>query len=111
MSLESVKPKELGLVTRAQILTLASGRPVVASLNGEGARVINEARAGLTCPAGDAGALAAAVLTLFRMSAADRAQLGENGRRHFKDHFDHNMLTDQLIGHLKEASENHRKQR
>lgn len=90
---------------------LASGRPVVASLNGEGARVINEARAGLTCPAGDAQALAAAVLTLFQMSVVDRAQLGENGRRYFKEHFDHNMLTDRLIGHLEEASENHRKQR
>jgi glycosyltransferase involved in cell wall biosynthesis len=89
---------------------LASGRPVVASLNGEGARVINEARAGLTCPAGDAGALAAAVLALYQMPAADRAQLGENGRRYFKDHFDHNMLTDQLIGHLQAASDNHRKQ-
>ncbi len=90
---------------------LASSRPVIASLNGEGARVITEARAGLTCPAGDAGALAAAVLTLFRMSAADRAQLGENGRRYFKEHFDHNMLTDQLIEHLQAASENHGKQR
>lgn len=89
---------------------LASGRPVVASVNGEGARVINEAGAGVTCPAGDASALAAAVLTLFQMSAAERAQLGDNGRRYFKDHFDHNMLTDQLIGHLQAASDNHRKQ-
>lgn len=89
---------------------LASGRPVVASLNGEGARVINEARAGLTCPAGDARALADAVLALFQMPAAERAQLGENGRRYFKDHFDHNMLTDQLIGYLQAASDNHRKQ-
>lgn len=90
---------------------LASGRPVVASLNGEGARVINEAGAGLTCPAGDARALADAVLRLFQMSADDRAQLGANGRRYFKDHFDHNMLTDELIGHLQAAAENHRKQR
>lgn len=89
---------------------LASGRPVVASLNGEGARVINEARAGLTCPAGDARALADAVLKLFQMSALERAQLGENGRRYFKDHFDHNLLMDQLIGHLQAASDNHRKQ-
>jgi glycosyltransferase involved in cell wall biosynthesis len=90
---------------------LASGRPVVASMNGEGARVINEARAGLTCPAGDAKSLAAAVLTLFQMPADARAQLGVNGRRYFKDHFDHNMLTEQLIGHLQAASENHGKQR
>lgn len=89
---------------------LASGRPVVASLNGEGARVVNEAGAGLTCPAGDARALAAAVLALFQMPAIDRAQLGENGRRYFRDHFDHNMLTDQLIGYLQAASDNHRKQ-
>lgn len=90
---------------------MASGRPILASLNGEGARLVDEARAGLACPAGDAKALTAAVLKLFQMTAAERAILGANGRRYFEDHFDHNMLTDQLIGHLKEASDNHRKQR
>lgn len=90
---------------------MASGRPIVASLNGEGARLVNEAHAGLTCPAGDPKALANAVLRLFQMTSAERAVLGENGRRYFKEHFDHNMLTDQLIDHFKAVAEHHREKR
>jgi len=40
-------------------------------------------------------ALAVAVLHLFRMTPAERDKLGANGRRYFKDHFDHDMLTEQ----------------
>lgn len=83
---------------------MASGRPIIASLNGEGARLVTEAGAGLTCAAGDAKALAAAALKLFHMTTAERAILGANGRRYFEREFDHNMLTNQLISHFKRAS-------
>jgi glycosyltransferase involved in cell wall biosynthesis len=79
---------------------LAAGRPIVASLNGEGAHLVEEAGAGLTVPAQDATALANAVLTLYRMPVVERERLGRNGRRYFMDHFDHNQLVAQLIGHL-----------
>ena len=87
---------------------LASGRPILASLNGEGARLVSEAGAGLATPAGDAKALAAAVLKLFQMSPAERERMGANGRRYFEEHFDHEMLTDQLIEHVRAVSEAHR---
>lgn len=83
---------------------MASGRPILASLNGEGARLVAEADAGLATPAGDAKALAAAVLQLFNMTAAERERLGGNGQRYFKANFDHDMLTDQLIAHVRSAS-------
>jgi len=86
---------------------MAAGRPVLASLNGEGARMVVEAEAGLAAPAGDARALADAVLELFRMPAAERDRLGENGRRYFQQHFDRNLLVDQLLGHFRSvASQN-----
>lgn len=87
---------------------LASGRPILASLDGEGARLIREAGAGLTSPAGDAAALAQAVLDLFQMSAAERDALGANGRRYFRDHFDHQTLTDQLLKHIDSASQTYK---
>lgn len=90
---------------------MASGRPILASLNGEGARLVKEADAGLATPAGDAKALAAAVLQLFQMTPAERDKLGANGRRYFKDHFDHDMLTEQLIEHVRAVSESHREGR
>ena len=59
---------------------LAAGRPIVASMDGEGARVVQEALAGVTCPAEDAVALAGAVLRLRAMDDMTRERLGENGQ-------------------------------
>ena len=36
--------------------------------------------------------------------AAERERLGGNGQRYFKANFDHDMLTDQLIAHIRSAS-------
>ena len=79
---------------------MAAGRPIVACLNGEGARLVEEAQAGVSVPAQDAKALAAAVLQLYQMSPEERANLGANGRRYFKAHFDHDKLVDELMAHL-----------
>jgi glycosyltransferase involved in cell wall biosynthesis len=83
---------------------MAAGRPILACLNGEGARLVEEAQAGLSVPAQDARALAAAVLRLYRMSPEDRAHLGANGRRYFEKHFDHDKLADELMAHLRSIS-------
>jgi len=84
---------------------MASGRPILACLNGEGARLVaEEAKAGLSVPAQDAKALAAAVLQLYKLPTEDRARMGANGRRYFKAHFDHDKLVDELIAHLRAIS-------
>jgi glycosyltransferase involved in cell wall biosynthesis len=75
---------------------LAAGRPIVAALNGEGARLVDAAGAGLTVPAADAPALAAAVLAMARMAPAARAELGRNGANYHSKHFSHAMLVDRL---------------
>ena len=79
---------------------MASGRPIVASLNGEGARLVVESGAGISSPAEDSVALSKAILTLYKMSPEQRRQIGENGRAYYRDHFDHEKLVDQLISHL-----------
>jgi glycosyltransferase involved in cell wall biosynthesis len=79
---------------------LAAGRPIIASMNGEGARVVVAAGAGIACAAGDSEALAKAVLAMEAYSPQQRAQLGENGRRYFSEHYDSRKLTEQLIRHL-----------
>lgn len=82
---------------------MAVGRPIIACLNGEGARLIAEADAGLAVAAEDAQGLATAVLRLYQMSEEQRNRLGENGRRYFRDHFDHDKLVNELIRHLEGA--------
>ena len=75
---------------------LACARPILAALDGEGARVVREAGAGVAVRPGDAPALAAAVLELSRMPRAEREAMGERGRRYFERHFERALLLTRL---------------
>jgi glycosyltransferase involved in cell wall biosynthesis len=83
---------------------LAVGRPILASLNGEGARIVQEAGAGLSVPAQDPRALADAILQLYAMPKARRDEMGANGRRYYKACFDHDRLVAQLQGYLQDLT-------
>ena len=83
---------------------MAVGRPILACLNGEGARMVVEAKAGVAVPAEDARALADAVLQLFRMNPAERDRLGDNGYRYFERNFNREVLVDQLIDHFQSVA-------
>ena len=84
---------------------LAAGKPIIACLNGEGARLVVEAGAGLATPAEDAKALAETILQLYSLTPVERKNMGENGRQYFQKHFNHDHLVDQLIGHLQSVSQ------
>jgi colanic acid biosynthesis glycosyl transferase WcaI len=77
---------------------LASGIPVLAMLNGEGAAIVKGAGAGLSCPAGDSKALAAAVLELAEMPADTRKEMGARGLALSKTEFDRVTLISRLLG-------------
>ncbi len=80
---------------------LATGRPILACLNGEGANLVAVAGAGLTVPAEDGAALAEAVLDLYRMPQQQRDAMGMRGRLYYEQHFTHDSLIEQLIEHLR----------
>jgi colanic acid biosynthesis glycosyl transferase WcaI len=82
---------------------LMAGVPLVGMLDGEGAKVITEANAGLVSQAGDAEGLAAAVLALAAMRADQRHQLGLNGRAFAQKEFGRALLMDRLENLLREA--------
>jgi glycosyltransferase involved in cell wall biosynthesis len=84
---------------------LAAGKPIIACLNGEGARLVVEAGAGLATPAEDAKALAETILQLYSLTPVERKNMGENGRQYFQKHFNHDHLVDQLIGYLQSVSQ------
>lgn len=85
---------------------LAAGRPIIGCIDGEGARVIQDADAGLTCAAMDAQGLAAAVDALYRLTPGERAQLGQNGRKYFETHFESHKLTVELIDKFRSIAAN-----
>lgn len=75
---------------------LMAGIPLLGMLDGEGAAVIRDSKAGLSCEAGDDAGLAEAVLVLAAMSADDRKQLGLNGRTYAQQEFGRTQLMDRL---------------
>ncbi len=79
---------------------LAAGRPIVASLNGEGARIVCEARAGLASAAEKALPLAANIRSLKALGAAERTAMGESGKAYFQANFEMNRQVEVLVGHL-----------
>lgn len=84
---------------------MAVGRPIIASLNGEGARIVNEAGAGVTASAENTEALAHAVLKLYQMTSEERLRMGQRGRSYFLKHFEHEKLIQELISTFEELTE------
>ena len=82
---------------------LLAGIPLLGMLDGEGAAVIQDAQAGLTCPAGESALLANAGMALAAMTAAERIQMGLNGKKYAQQEFGRAKLMDHLEELLAEA--------
>lgn len=83
---------------------LTCGKPIIAALDGEGGRLVEESGAGLASPAGDAEAMAKAVLAMYHMPKAKRENMGRRGRDYYKSNFERDMLIDRLEGWMQELS-------
>lgn len=79
---------------------MAAGRPMAAALDGEGARIIEEAGAGLCCPSEDLAGLEKQLRKLHNMTYEDRERMGQAGRRYFLEHFEMDKLARQLTSIL-----------
>ena len=75
---------------------LSTGKPILAMINGEGARVVDESGSGFTCPAGNSQSLADAVLRLSAMSSEERDVMGKKGLEYTKREFDRSSLISRL---------------
>ena len=76
---------------------MASSKPVVSMLNGEGNRIVEEAQCGLTAPSGDYMTLAKNVVALYKMDRIERERMGENGLDYYLKYFDKKTVVDTII--------------
>jgi colanic acid biosynthesis glycosyl transferase WcaI len=100
LSLSSNSVLDAVLPTKIQSY-LACAKPVIVSANGACVEIINETKAGLASPAGDAKALAKIVLEMSNLSADERAQMGNNGLAYCQEQFDKDRLLKQLTDTMK----------
>ena len=71
---------------------LASGKPIIAALNGEGAQIINEWKAGLSCPATNPLELAKTIEKMSLLSKEELEQMGKNSFACYKSEFEREKL-------------------
>tara|TARA_B100000700_G_C14982068_1_gene826923 strand:- start:380 stop:1627 length:1248 start_codon:yes stop_codon:yes gene_type:complete len=75
---------------------MACAKPIIASIQGEGAKLISESGAGITCDSEDPNALALALLEIYEMPYKKRGNMGKSGRKYFLENLDGDMLISRL---------------
>lgn len=75
---------------------LYSGRPIIYGIDSGEYKPVSEAEAGLQIPAQNADKLAEAVLKLYQMTPAERAKMGENGRKVALEQYEYGQLAEKL---------------
>lgn len=76
---------------------LAAGRPIIACMNGEGARVVCEARAGVASPAEQVLPLVANIRLLKALGETERAAMGRSGKAYFDANFEMTAQVARLV--------------
>lgn len=83
---------------------MACGRPIIALMNGEGARIIQQSGGGLVAPAGNTQELANILARFCAIGHAERASIGRSARGWFDAHYAktdvYRRLEATLFGHI-----------
>ena len=75
---------------------LVTGKPILALLNGEGARLVKDSGCGIACDAGDWQCLAESVQKLSKMNPQERDVMGRKGLLLTETEFDREKLISKL---------------
>ncbi len=84
---------------------LACGKPILASLDGEGARIIDEAKCGYTSPSENIELLAKNIEKFIQLNLEEKKKLGENSLNYFKKEFEKEKLLNTLESYFNLAIE------
>ena len=91
------KNKIFSLTIPAKIQSyLACGKPIIASLDGSGAKIVDEARCGVISPAEDSIKLSKAIKKIISLDKNHLAEMGKNGRTYYEKEFDKKFLLKRL---------------
>jgi colanic acid biosynthesis glycosyl transferase WcaI len=83
---------------------MACERPVLASVSGEAARIVDSSGAGVVVPPGDPDELAEAILCVRGLDERDRAEMGRNGRTHVCLNYSREVLAERYLDILQDIT-------
>lgn len=76
---------------------MATGKPIMASINGEGAELVELAQAGIVVPASSPELLAEGILKLSQVNKIELEQMGKNAKIFYNENFDRQVLINKLL--------------
>ncbi|PTT53049.1 glycosyltransferase WbuB, partial [Stenotrophomonas sp. HMWF022] len=79
---------------------MACGKPILASLKGEGAVIVSEASAGVVVPPSAPMPLAAAMDKVASLDEEDLRAMGRRSRQVYEQRYSLNAVTGKLVSHL-----------
>ena len=87
--LASLKKKKIYALTLPGKIQsyMASAKPIIAMIDGESSRIINESQSGISVESEDKQGLVAAVMFASKMSQEELEKMGQNGRKYYLKHF------------------------
>ena len=85
---------------------LACRKPILAMINGEASKIINDNKAGYTCSAGDYNALVKNINNMSSLDEKELNQLAENSLKCYKELFERDMLLKKAEKIFQEMIEN-----
>ena len=75
---------------------MASGKPILAMINGEVAQIVKDSGCGIVCAAGDSNSLADAIYKIFRMNSKERNDMGQKAIHYSNLEFNRSILISKL---------------
>ena len=75
---------------------MSAGRGIIGSIDGATAQIIHDAKAGMTCPAGDDEALSQIILKMLKSRKSIRKNIQKISRNYFLNHFTIEKYVDQI---------------
>jgi len=75
---------------------MAAGKPILASLSGEGANIITESGCGKTCEPGNSRKLALLIWEYVRLPKADLEKMGKAGYEYYDSNYRSDIIRNQL---------------
>ncbi len=79
---------------------LACGRPVLASLDGEGAKIVQESAAGFVSPSEDFNELAVNIEKIINLTEEQKELLGQNALQYYNAEFKRSIVLEKLEQNL-----------
>ncbi len=83
---------------------LASGKPIIGCLSGEGKKVIEESKGGICVEAGEYKKLAEVLISFTKFSSDELMKMGANSKKYFDSNFSREKILNDLSGIFNEVA-------